>query len=89
MLIYYYKNEELLALKRPFDNGIETVRRERQNYLKFRFPFIPKYYGYVCQNDREYIIIEYIFGQALDKYDLTKLDEKEKKKNYFSVMPNK
>ncbi|KAK8846000.1 hypothetical protein M9Y10_020944 [Tritrichomonas musculus] len=77
-LIFYYEEEELLALKQPFDRSIETVKRERQNYLKFVFPFMPKYYGYVCRKDREYIIIEYIIGQTLDAYDLTKLNELER-----------
>ena len=46
---------------------------------------MPKYYGYVCQKDREYIIIEYIIGQTLEKYDLTTLNDYEKYEIIFQL----
>lgn len=89
-LIYYIKMERIFALKIPFNDIIEQIEKERKNHLKFQIPFIVHYYGYFELNSSQrhviYLIIEFIDGQTLDKYDLTKLNQYEKVNIVFSLL---
>lgn len=69
-LIYHIKKGELYVIKQTFRNNIESpklINRETNNYSKIRFPFLPKFYGIACNQNRiNGIVIEFINGQSLD-----------------------
>lgn len=83
--------ERIFALKIPFYNKTEQIEKERENYLEFQIPFISKYYGYFIESDSPgkrviYLLIEFIDGQTLDKYDQTELSLLEKVNIVFTVI---
>ncbi|KAK8839290.1 hypothetical protein M9Y10_032222 [Tritrichomonas musculus] len=78
-LIYHIFKEEVLALKIPFYERQHLIERERRNYLSIRHPFIVQYIGYIeFANNQKYLLLEYVEGETLDKYDLSNLDYQEK-----------
>lgn len=46
-LIYYIPDEQIYAMKLPFNNYIELIEREQKNYSKIQFSLIVRYYGYI------------------------------------------
>ncbi|KAK8846996.1 hypothetical protein M9Y10_019570 [Tritrichomonas musculus] len=78
-LIYHIPKEEIFALKIPFYESQHLIERERSNYLNIRHPFIVQYIGYIkFANDLKYLLLEYVEGETLDKYDLSHLNDQEK-----------
>lgn len=87
ILIYHIKSHTLLVLKVPYKEvDDELIEREKNNYIKMNHPFIPKYHGTADYFDSKGIVIEYIRGKTLDKYDLNKLNDDEKIKIFFEVL---
>ncbi|KAK8857554.1 Cell cycle serine/threonine-protein kinase cdc5/MSD2 [Tritrichomonas musculus] len=77
-LIYHICSESIYALKIPYPDKIKNNEREIENYLNLRHPNIVQYYGYFESDQGKYLILEYVEGKTLDKYDLTKLNFIEK-----------
>ena len=78
-LIYHIPKEEIFALKIPFYESQHLIERERRNYLSIRYPFIVPYIGYIKFVDKpKYLLLEYVEGETLDKYDLSHLNDQEK-----------
>lgn len=84
-LVYHIKTEELFAMKTPYDS-FELIERERENYLKIEYPFIVKYFGYVENNKRKCLLIEYVEGRTLDEYEINELTEEEKHNIIFELL---
>ncbi|KAK8876323.1 hypothetical protein M9Y10_006521 [Tritrichomonas musculus] len=66
-LIYHIKHGKLYVIKRPhfFDEELpKLIKREKDNYLQFKHPFLPKFYGTV--ENEEGIVIEFINGRTLN-----------------------
>ncbi|KAK8880701.1 hypothetical protein M9Y10_003387 [Tritrichomonas musculus] len=67
-LIYHIENEELMVLKMPKKNDVETsklIEREKENYLKINnFPLVPKLHG-IVKDKYDSLVIEYIRGNSL------------------------
>ncbi|KAK8841557.1 MAP kinase kinase (MEK) [Tritrichomonas musculus] len=75
-LIYHIKREELFALKIPNDDTSESkelIERESSKYLKISHPFICHYYGSVLIDHNKCLLLEFIEGKTLDKFDLKSL----------------
>ena len=85
-LIYNIQREEIFALKIPYNNCIELIKRERENYLKIQNPFIVHYYGCIESNQMPNLLIEFIDGETLDKYDTSTLNYNEKYNMIFELM---
>ena len=86
-LIFHISKEEVFALKIPY---IETHldKRERRNYLSIRYRFIVPYIGYIKFADKpKYLLLEYIEGETLDKYNLSHLNEQEKYIIILELLP--
>ncbi|KAK8850178.1 hypothetical protein M9Y10_018301 [Tritrichomonas musculus] len=78
-LIYHISKEEIFALKIPYYESQNLIERERRNYLNIRYPFIVQYIGYIkFTNYPKYLLLEYVEGKTLDKYDLSHLNDQEK-----------
>ena len=78
-LIYHISKEEIFALKMPNAESQHLNERERRNYLNIRHPFIVQYAGYIkYANNQKYLLLEYVEGETLDKYDLSHLNIQEK-----------
>ena len=78
-LIYHISKEEIFALKMPNAESQHLNERERSNYLNIRHPFIVPYIGYIkFANNPKYLLLEYVEGETLDKYDLSLLNDQEK-----------
>ena len=77
-LIFHISKEEIFALKIPYIESHLNIR-ERRNYLSIRFPFIVPYIGYIkFANKPKYLLLEYVEGESLDKYQLNNLNDQEK-----------
>mgnify|MGYP001029950258 FL=1 len=76
-LVYYIKREELFALKIPY-SSLESIERERQNYLNIEYPFIVKYFGYIESSGRKCLLFEFVDGKTLDEYEVNSLTNNEK-----------
>ncbi|KAK8894562.1 hypothetical protein M9Y10_022997 [Tritrichomonas musculus] len=66
-LIYHILHGKLYVIKNPFGVSSESpklIKREKENYLRFRHPLLPAFIGTVEETDC--IVIEYIYGQTLD-----------------------
>ena len=85
-LIYYIQTESLYALKVPYQNTIEKIEKELSNYLDIQHPFIARYFGYFKGNGEKYLLIEFIEGRTLEKYDTTQLNKNEKYIIIFELM---
>lgn len=85
-LIYYISEEKLYALKIPYCETIDKIERERKNYLKAKYPFMSRYYGYIEVNHQKCLFIEYIEGKTLDEYDIHNLDDREKFDIAFEIL---
>ena len=70
-LIYWIEKGEIYALKIPNDGKTELIERERSNYSKIECPYIVQYYGYIEINDKKCLLLEFLEGETLTKYDLT------------------
>ena len=78
-LIYYISKEEVYALKLPHGNCDKLNKRERNNFLNIRYPYIVPYIGYIeFPYHPKYLLLEYVEGETLDKYNLANLNEQEK-----------
>ena len=78
-LIYHILKEEVFALKIPYAESLYMNERERNNFLNIRHPFIVSYVGYIgFSNQPKYLLLEYVEGETLDKYNLSDLNEQEK-----------
>ena len=67
-LIYHFEKEELFALKKPNAFNLESsklIEREKRNYSKINYPYLPKLYGTVKDYNSTYLIIQFINGQLL------------------------
>lgn len=85
-LVYHVEKEKLFALKMPFDNTSYLNDRERSNLVKMKYPFIPKYYGYVEIEGIKCILLDFINGKTLKNYDLKNLNEIERYDIIFEIM---
>lgn len=86
-LIYYIPDEQIYAMKLPFNNYIELIEREQKNYSKIQFSLIVRYYGYIEKVDKQkYLLLEYVDGHSLDGFDTSKLNYKEKLNIIFELM---
>ncbi|KAK8854151.1 hypothetical protein M9Y10_016708 [Tritrichomonas musculus] len=68
ILIYHIQKGELYVIKKPKSKNPENtklIKRESKNYSKIMHPFLPKFIGRI--KDKDYIVIEYIKGQTLEK----------------------
>ena len=85
-LVYHIEKEKLFVIKKITfnDEGDKLPNRELNNYRKIKHPFIPKYYGITSKN--KFLVIEYIFGETLSNFDLTKINENDKINIIFELM---
>ena len=81
MILYIMlKKKKIFALKIPSNDdyrSIELIERERANYLLFTYPFVLHYYGYVERNEVKNLILEFVEGETLEKYELKRLNKSE------------
>lgn len=85
-LIFHIKKNELLALKRPISNDEENtklIQREIENHSKIYHPLLPKFIG--TNENKEYIIIEFINGITLDKINVIQLSIYENKYDNYRI----
>ena len=69
-LIYHIKKGELYVIKKPKSknpDNAKLIERETENYSKIMHPFFPKFIGRI--KDKDYIVIEFINGQTLEKVE--------------------
>lgn len=62
---------------------------KEENYLRLnqeQYPFIPRYYGYFEIYNEKYLLIEYIEGKSLDKYELELLTLQDKYNMIFGLI---
>ena len=85
-LIYHLPSEKLFALKIPHDNCIDLIERERNNYLIIQNPYLAKYSGYLEDENKKCLLLDFIEGRTLKKYDTKKLNENEKYNIIFEIM---
>ncbi|KAK8847117.1 hypothetical protein M9Y10_019697 [Tritrichomonas musculus] len=86
-LIYHIPKEEIFALKMPNAESQHLNERERRNYLNIRYPFIVPYIGYIkFANKPKYLLLEYIEGETLNKYDEDKLSSLNNEEKYIIIL---
>ena len=71
-LYYYIEYEKLVVIKKynSIDPEIEKLlNREIRNYKEIRHPFIPKFYGTIKYDNKDYPVIEFINGKTLSDYN--------------------
>lgn len=85
-LIYFFRKDEIFALKSPCIEEVALTKRERDNYLKLNYPFMPKYYGHIQVNREYHLMHEYINGKTLDKYDFGSLNDNDSNNIIFELM---
>ncbi|KAK8872100.1 hypothetical protein M9Y10_007859 [Tritrichomonas musculus] len=86
ILFYHLKKEKFYAMKQllPTEEGTKKLlTREFSNYCKISHPFLPKFY-YVNE-EKNFLIIEFIKGQTLDK-QLNNLKEEERITIIFEIL---
>lgn len=86
-LIYHIEREELLIIKTPNTNDSEIpklIKRELENYLQIKSPFIPRLYGTI--KDKHYIVIEFINGRLLENIKNIPLTNEDKYTIIFELM---
>lgn len=60
--------------------------RERANYLSVLYPYIVPYFGYIELKEKKLILLEYVEGQTLLDYVLTKLSTRDKYSIIFEML---
>ena len=83
-LIYHIREKKLFAFKRQSEIISELYKRELKNYLKLSHPFIPKFYGFI--KNENILIIEFINGQTLLNIERIQLTINEKFTIIFEIM---
>lgn len=85
-LAYHIKSGKLLVIKKQFENDEfpKLIEREKDNYAKMKYPFLPRFYGRV--KNENYIAIEYINGKTLNHIKKMKLTFDEKLAIIFQLM---
>ncbi|KAK8842451.1 hypothetical protein M9Y10_026038 [Tritrichomonas musculus] len=85
-LIYHILKEEVFALKLPNIESHHLIERERRNYLNIRHLFIVPYIGYIkFAGNPKYLLLEYVEGETLDKYDEERLSSLNNQERYFII----
>ncbi|KAK8896631.1 hypothetical protein M9Y10_014543 [Tritrichomonas musculus] len=71
-LFYHIETESLYAVK--IQNTSDSLsnfdvlnKREIENYRKFQYPLLPRFYGTIEEYGQKSLVIEYIHGKTLDK----------------------
>lgn len=75
-LCYHIEKEKLYAIK-TFYYEDKLKEREMNNYMKIKYPFIPKYYGKIIDSPNSFVI-EYINGQTFQSINEYELDFNQK-----------
>ena len=86
-LIFLIKSEELCVIKKPNiidPENTKLIQREINNYINFKHPFLPDFYGKVKDND--FFIIEFINGQTLKNIDMIELTNNDVLSIIFQMM---
>lgn len=85
-LIYFFPEDKIFALKSPCIEEVALTKRERDNFLNLNYPFMPKYYGHIQVNREYHLMLEYINGKTLDKYDFGSLSDNDLNNIIYELM---
>lgn len=91
-LYYCVKEEKLMIVKKPNKNDLQwdiLLQRESYNYKKLPHTMLPEYIGFYKDEkntSNQFLLIEYINGHTLDKYDMSNLSENEIFNIIFELM---
>ena len=85
-LIYLIEAEELLIMKFFYRNKEKVYKREIENYKNFHHPLCPRFYGAGKMDLQNYILIEFIQGETLEKVNVKDLTFQDKIKYIFEIM---
>ena len=78
-LIYLISKEEVFAMKIPHADSKNLIEREINNLSDIRYPFIVPYIGFIKYNENQkYLLLGYVEGKTLNKYELENLNDQEK-----------
>lgn len=94
ILCYHIEKEELFVIKKPIKNFYDIpklMRRELNNYLHLKHPFLPKFFGteeqiLASNDDPSYVVIEFINGRTLEFINQIGLKKEDKIRIIYELM---